>query len=803
MPSAVRLTNATLDVLDVFASAAGEPVYGLQIATLTKRPTGTVYPLLTRLEKVGWLEGTWESAGHRGKGPRRRYYRLTSQGQEHVTIALRKRDRDRPAAAASTPPVQNPAREPGGPVSSDLVVAEFTGELRALRAQAGNPSLRQLAVRTYYSPAALSEAFSGRGLPSERLLEAIVWACGGDLSEWAMRRNLAEQSIRYGVRIPVRFPDFYPLGMRWALDALARVGLSSADDEDIAQETMLTAHQRWHDVVSTTPDLRRWVTQQVARRAQHMRALPADPLPEADEPENPAVLTVPDLADDVVERFAVGDLLKQLDTRTAQVVYLRAAGFPVKDIAELVQLTPVAVHGRLGRARHRLRVARMEPISPQYAEYLKHLVRLRERAGMPTLRDIAAQVGYSHTHIATVLDGRAPLPSWDFTARLVRTLGGGADAARELWIEARQPEPEDPDSFTDLAARTGDTFALWKLADQLERAGKADQAAGVWRTAAALGNTYAMSVMADLLERGGDTAEAEAWLRRAAEAGDGEAKRELTRLLEKTDRAGEAIQMWRQTPGTEAKRELTRLLEKTGRINEAVQLWQQAAAGGGIQAIMELAAVLDRAGRAEEATSMWRQAAAGGNRTALKTLASRLARAGQVEQACAHLRRAADAGDISAMRELAVLLEQDGRVEEAIETWRRAADAGGASALRELAVLLEQAGFIDEAIETWHRAADAGVDIAQEALSRLERKPISILRAESALHRAASAGDSLAILGLADLLSAQGRSREAEEVLRKAAVEGDAVAAHALADRQRRREFERSLLPDQWPGEGP
>ena len=38
----------------------------------------SLYPLLYRLEKLGWLEGRWvEKAGQR----RRRYYRLTSEGR--------------------------------------------------------------------------------------------------------------------------------------------------------------------------------------------------------------------------------------------------------------------------------------------------------------------------------------------------------------------------------------------------------------------------------------------------------------------------------------------------------------------------------------------------------------------------------------------------------------------------------------------------------------------------------------------------------------------------------------------------
>lgn len=174
----VRLTNATLDVLGVVAAADGSPVYGFQISTLTGRPTGTVYPLLSRLERVGWLEGAWESEHHRGNGPRRRYYKVTSQGREHIAVALRRRERPAPVRAFRPVEGEQSNQEAGAPVSVEEVAREFARGLRRLRADAGDPSLRQLSARTFYSPAALSEAFSGRSIPSEKLLEVLVRACG-------------------------------------------------------------------------------------------------------------------------------------------------------------------------------------------------------------------------------------------------------------------------------------------------------------------------------------------------------------------------------------------------------------------------------------------------------------------------------------------------------------------------------------------------------------------------------------------------------------------------------------------------
>jgi transcriptional regulator len=71
-----------------------EPRHGYDLCKLIEgRSQGAVrfnvaslYPLLYRLEKRGWVQGRWvEKSGHR----RRRYYRLTSQGKK--VLAARRR----------------------------------------------------------------------------------------------------------------------------------------------------------------------------------------------------------------------------------------------------------------------------------------------------------------------------------------------------------------------------------------------------------------------------------------------------------------------------------------------------------------------------------------------------------------------------------------------------------------------------------------------------------------------------------------------------------------------------------------
>lgn len=43
---------------------------------------GMLYPVLHRLERLGYVEARWEVAG---SGRRRKYYRITSRGKAHLT----------------------------------------------------------------------------------------------------------------------------------------------------------------------------------------------------------------------------------------------------------------------------------------------------------------------------------------------------------------------------------------------------------------------------------------------------------------------------------------------------------------------------------------------------------------------------------------------------------------------------------------------------------------------------------------------------------------------------------------------
>lgn len=78
MESLSRITPATVDVLAVL-SEADSACWGLQVIKQSGRPAGSVYPILERLESIGWLSSSWETDVDR-PGPRRRYYELTEGG---------------------------------------------------------------------------------------------------------------------------------------------------------------------------------------------------------------------------------------------------------------------------------------------------------------------------------------------------------------------------------------------------------------------------------------------------------------------------------------------------------------------------------------------------------------------------------------------------------------------------------------------------------------------------------------------------------------------------------------------------
>ena len=86
------MTLQTQLVLRALLEDPARERYGLELSGSINLPSGTIYPILARLEQVGWVESSWEDPSvHESAGrPRRRLYRMTSDGAEQARAALAK-----------------------------------------------------------------------------------------------------------------------------------------------------------------------------------------------------------------------------------------------------------------------------------------------------------------------------------------------------------------------------------------------------------------------------------------------------------------------------------------------------------------------------------------------------------------------------------------------------------------------------------------------------------------------------------------------------------------------------------------
>src|ERR1700754_508138 len=82
----------TAPVLKVIAALLADPDgehYGLELMQETGLPSGTLYPLLLRLDRAGWVTSRWEQLDRVTEGrPNRRYYRLTSIGAAAARVEV-------------------------------------------------------------------------------------------------------------------------------------------------------------------------------------------------------------------------------------------------------------------------------------------------------------------------------------------------------------------------------------------------------------------------------------------------------------------------------------------------------------------------------------------------------------------------------------------------------------------------------------------------------------------------------------------------------------------------------------------
>ena len=78
-----RVRKEFLVVLDIYVSNPFKKITGYEIMITTGLKSGTVYPMLLRMEKAGWLCSEREeidySRPHRNRPPRK-FFRITNRG---------------------------------------------------------------------------------------------------------------------------------------------------------------------------------------------------------------------------------------------------------------------------------------------------------------------------------------------------------------------------------------------------------------------------------------------------------------------------------------------------------------------------------------------------------------------------------------------------------------------------------------------------------------------------------------------------------------------------------------------------
>jgi len=90
MDKGPQLTTQTLKVLGTLMNNRPDGLPGIEIGRAARLQSGTLYPILSRLERAGWLESYWEAETPQELGrPRRRFYQLTAIGARNAKAAIR------------------------------------------------------------------------------------------------------------------------------------------------------------------------------------------------------------------------------------------------------------------------------------------------------------------------------------------------------------------------------------------------------------------------------------------------------------------------------------------------------------------------------------------------------------------------------------------------------------------------------------------------------------------------------------------------------------------------------------------
>jgi PadR family transcriptional regulator len=85
----VKLTGPLERVLRVLTADPSAQHYGYDLMKAARLPSGTLYPMLARLQQEGLVQSEWEAQREDAGGrPPRRYYRLTAEGVRVARLEL-------------------------------------------------------------------------------------------------------------------------------------------------------------------------------------------------------------------------------------------------------------------------------------------------------------------------------------------------------------------------------------------------------------------------------------------------------------------------------------------------------------------------------------------------------------------------------------------------------------------------------------------------------------------------------------------------------------------------------------------
>lgn len=95
----MRNTRTTRKVLAVLPTDIETPFYSYAVGQATGIPSGTLTPILGRLQIAGWVTYEWEPRRDGLQRPRRRYYRMTELGVAEAAKLLETPYRAQPSRA--------------------------------------------------------------------------------------------------------------------------------------------------------------------------------------------------------------------------------------------------------------------------------------------------------------------------------------------------------------------------------------------------------------------------------------------------------------------------------------------------------------------------------------------------------------------------------------------------------------------------------------------------------------------------------------------------------------------------------